>query len=153
MKISILSLFFLIPAVVEARVIDKCGTYYAEGYYTEIKSTLHNGQKKKVVLLERGSNSEIKFFVSNTDIQKLIPDSHLGVNFKLKINFESSCFYACEGRVIEVIEPLDPVQSPKPFLYPRPTPIAGTGVQCKPNSFEDIDRGSNEMKTKTEKKK
>lgn len=131
------SLILLLPAVGQARLINKCGTYYAEGYYTEIESNLHNRQKKKVVLLERGTNSEIKFFISNGDIQKLIPDTHLGVNFKLKINFESSCYYACEGKIIEVIEPLEPYQNPKPFLNPRPSPMSGTEVKCKPNSFED----------------
>lgn len=144
-----LTLTLLLPAVSQARLINKCGTYYAEGYYTEIESPLHNRQKKKVILLERGSNSEIKFFVSNPDIQKLIPYSHLGVNFKLKLKFESSCFYACDGKIIEVMEPLDPFRSPKPFLNPRPTPIAGTEVKCKPNSFEDIEGEPNGVKAKT----
>jgi hypothetical protein len=148
-----LTLTLLLPAVSQARLINKCGTYYAEGYYTEIESTLHSRQKKKVILLERGSNSEIRFFISNPDIQKLIPDSHLGVNFKLKLKFESSCFYACEGKIVEVIQPLDPFQSPKPFLYPRPTPIAGTEVQCKSNSFEDIEREPNEVKVEAKRKK
>ncbi len=140
--------FFLVfilimPAVSQARLINKCGTYYAEGYYTEIESPLHNKQKKKVILLGRGSDSEIKFFISNPDIQKLIPDSHLGVNFKLKLNFESSCFYACEGKIAEVIEPMDPFQEPKSFLYPRPSPIKNSEVRCKPNSFEDVERETN----------
>jgi hypothetical protein len=140
MKKLFLFLLFLMPLISEARLINKCGTYYAEGYYTEIESNLHSRQKKKVILLERGTNSEIKFFISNSDIQKLIPDTHIGVNFKLKINFDSSCFYACEGKIVEVIEPIDPFQEPKPFLNPRPSPINGTEVKCKPNSFEDVER-------------
>lgn len=144
-----LTLILLFPAVSQARLINKCGAYYVEGYYTEIESPLHNRQKKKVILLERGSNSEIKFFISNPDIQKLIPDSHLGVNFKLKLIFQSSCFYACEGKIVEVIEPLDPFQSPKPFIYPRPAPIAGAEVKCKPNSIEDIEREANGVKANT----
>ena len=127
----------LAPLTSFARMVNKCGTYYAEGYYTEITSALHGQQKKRVILLDRGTNSEIKFFISNNDIQKLIPDSHLGVNFKLKLIFESSCFYACEGKIAEVIEPMEPFQAPKVFLSPRPSPIVGTEFKCKPNSFED----------------
>jgi hypothetical protein len=143
-----LTLILLIPILCQARLINKCGTYYAEGYYTEVESPLHNGQKKKVILLERGTNSEIRFFISNPEFQKLIPNSHLGVNFKLKLTFESSCFYACEGRIAEVIEPIDPFQEPKSFLYPRPSPIKNTEVLCKPNSFEDIERAPSEVKIK-----
>ena len=144
---SFLTLILILPVFSDARLINKCGTYYAEGYYTEIESPLHHNQKKKAVLLERNSNSEIKFFVSNQDIQKLIPDSHIGVNFKMKLNFESSCFYACEGKIIEVIEPLDPFQSTKPFLFPHPSPLNGTEVQCKPNSFETMDQKEIQLKT------
>ena len=143
---KIFLILFLMPLVAQARLINKCGTYYAEGYYTEIESPLHNRQKKRVILLERGSNSEIKFFISNPDIQKLIPDNHLGVNFKLKLKFESSCFYACEGIVVEVIEPLDPFQAPQSFLFPRPTPLKGAEVQCQLNSFEDVAREANSVR-------
>jgi hypothetical protein len=148
-----LTLILLLPVVSQARLIDKCGTYYAEGYYTEIESPLHNRQRNKVILLGRGSHSEIRFFISNPDIQKLIPDSHIGVNFKLKLIFESSCFYACEGKIAEVIEPIDPFQEPKSFLYPRPFPLKNTEVRCKPNSFEDIEREPNGVTAKTKKKK
>lgn len=124
-------------SVTHARTIDKCGTYLAEGYYTEIKSNPHGKEKRRVVVLERGSNSEIRFYISNTNIKKLIPDTHLGVNFRMKLKFASSCWYLCEGEVIEVIEPLDPTQEPRQFLFPRPTPIKGSEIKCQPNSFED----------------
>lgn len=137
LKKLFLILIWIFPLLGEARIINKCGTYYAEGYYTEIVSNLHNQQKKRVILLDRGTNSEIRFFIENSDIQKLIPDTHLGVNFKLKLTFESSCFYACEGKVVEVIEPLEPFQDPKVFLSNHPSPIAGTEFKCKLNSFED----------------
>lgn len=148
---TFLILILSLPAIANARLIDKCGTYYAEGYYTEIESNLHNGQKKRVILLERGSNSEIKFYISNSNISKSIPDTHLGVNFKLKLLFTSSCWYACEGNVVEAIEPLDPYQSPRPFLFPRPHPIKGTEIECKPNTFEDGTREINSV-TKSKKK-
>lgn len=137
MKKIYLLLAILLPLTSQARLIDKCGIYNAEGFYTQIESVLHTNQKKSVILLDRGSRSEIKFYISNDDIQKLIPNTHLGVNFKLKLSFESSCYYACEGKIIEVLEPLDPFENPKSFLNPRPSPIAGTEFKCKHNSFED----------------
>lgn len=153
MKIIVLILS-LIPLMAQARLISKCGTYYAEGFYTEIESTLHNREKKKVILLERGSNSEIKFFISNPNVSTLIPDTHIGVNFKLKLKFVSSCYYHCEGEIVEVLEPIDPFEAPKAFLYPRPTPIKGTEIACLPNSFEDRQpNGEKEMKPKPTKAK
>jgi hypothetical protein len=129
---------FILAIRSEAKAINKCGTYQAEGYYTEIVSNFHDKKRKKVILLDRGTNSEIKFFVLNSDIDKLIPITHLGVNFKLKLNFASSCSYACEGKIIEVIQPLSPLENPKPFLSPRPNPIKRTEVKCKPNSIEEV---------------
>lgn len=144
---TILIILFLLPIIAQARVINKCGTYYAEGYYTEIESNLHNREKKRVILLERGSNSEIKFFISNPNISSLIPDTHLGVNFKLKLKFISSCYYHCEGEIVEVLEPIDPFEPPRAFLNPRPSPIKGTEIACLPNSFEDRQpNGEKEMK-------
>lgn len=121
----------------QARLMSKCGIYYAEGYYTEVESHVHGREKKKVILLERGSMSEINFYISDANISKLIPDTHVGVNFKLKLKFISSCDYHCEGEIVEVLEPIDPFEAPKAFLYPRPNPIKGTEIACRPNSFED----------------
>ena len=133
-------LFILIPTLAQAhRLIDRCGVYLAEGYYTEIRSHFHQGKKKRVILLDRGSNSEIKFFVMNQDMSKLIPDTYLGVNLKLKLKFVSSCWHHCEGEVIEILEAIDPFEVPKSFLFPKPNPIRGTNIPCKPNSFEDGD--------------
>lgn len=47
----LISMILLVPTLSEARLIKKCGTYYAEGYYTEIESNLHNKKKKRVILL------------------------------------------------------------------------------------------------------
>ncbi|MCK5072558.1 MAG: hypothetical protein KAQ98_03970 [Bacteriovoracaceae bacterium] len=120
----------------KAKIIDKCGTYYADGYYTEIKSVPHNRETKRVILLERGTDSEIRFYINNKNLKKLIPDTHLGVNFKLKLKFTSQCWYHCEGSIVEVIKPLDPFTPPRPFLFPRPKPIEKTEVKCRRNSIE-----------------
>lgn len=152
MKLFI-AIVVILPAIAQARLINKCGLYSADGYYTEIESNLHNRQKKRVILLERGSNSEITFYISNPDITKLIPDTHLGVNFKLKLRFTSSCWYHCEGEVVEVMEPIDPFETSKSFLFPRPIPIKGTESICQPNPFEDEVRKPNGMKKEKTKPK
>ena len=99
----------------EAKPIKTCGVYYAEGFYTEIESPLHKGAKKRVILLDRNSASEIRFFITNKNITKLLSDDLLGTNFKLELKFNSSCFYDCEGEIAKVIGPLDLPQEPKPL--------------------------------------
>lgn len=120
-----------------AELVEKCGNYIAEGYYTEIKSSLHDESKKRVIILNRGSQSEIKFYITNKKMDKLIPDTHLGVNFKLKLKFISKCWYHCEGSLEEVIRPLEPFDHPKLFTYPRPELISGTETKCEKNSIDN----------------
>lgn len=133
MKFILLSL--LISGPLYSKTIKKCGVYRAEGYYTRIKSVLHNLQMKDVIILNRGSDSEIIFYIHNKNLKKLIPKSHLGVNFKLELSFISQCHYRCEGKIKKVIGPIDPFQEPKQFTYPIPTPLKGTGINCKKSSL------------------
>lgn len=131
------TIFFLIPPyLANAFSIEKCGNYKVEGYYTEISSNLHNGQQKKVILLNRNSRSEIIFYIKNKNIEKLIPDTHLRVDFKLTLQFISLCFNHCEGFIKSIEKPLDPFLSPEYFSYFRTKIIRGTEIPCLPNSFE-----------------
>lgn len=129
--------FFGLSWQARGALISECGTYEVEGYYTRIKSRLHGGQTKDVILIERGSNSEIRFFPENSEssLNALIPETHRGVNFRLRLKFASACFYDCTGQLIEVVEPLKPYEIPRPFLSPRPVPIKGTEVKCAPGTL------------------
>jgi len=123
-------------SIVKSKLIDRCGNYYVEGYYTKIKSALHDWKNKRVVLIERGTNSEIKFYPQNKNLEKLIPDTLIGVSFKLELKFSSSCWYHCEGEIVKIIAPLEPFTSTQSFLFPKPKPIKGTEKKCLINSID-----------------
>lgn len=133
--VFVLTIFFQTSAI--SKVIDRCGIYQAQGYYTEIESVPHNKAKKKVILVERGTDSEITFYINNKKLPDLLPETHLGVNFSLKLKIVSSCWFHCEGEVVEVFGPLDPTAKPAIFLFPRPNLIPGTELKCQSNSMED----------------
>ena len=122
------------------QIIENCGTYSVQGYYTEIPSLNSKGAKQPVILIERDSQSEIKFVVTNLDKDtKLakkdsrigrIQDLVVGLNYNFKIKFITACWYHCEGEIVEIGEVLDQGIEPEPFLFPYPRPLAGTNIKC-----------------------
>lgn len=131
MRTLFLVFFVLLTSHLHARPLDKCGVYDVDAYYL---TPAENKEGKAVFLLNRDSESEIRFYVKNPNIAEIIPDSFVGVNFRLKLRFTVSCYYHCEGRIEEVLGPLDPFQYPRLFFHSRQDPIAGTEIKCDQKS-------------------
>ena len=115
--------------------VEECGIYPVEGYYAEINSPEHERVIKPVLLLNRGSDSEVRVYLLNTNLDKLIPRSHLGAKFKINLEFVSQCLYRCEGRIVKVIAPLDPFEEAKHFTTANSSMRIGPKTPCKTSTI------------------
>ena len=135
MKSFSLTIIILFVNLAQANLVSRCGVYEVDAFYLKIKSSIYGNKVKRVFLLNRNSDSQVTFNILNKDITRLIPDTYLGVNFRVKLNFVSECNYHCIGEVVEVMTPLSPFQSMRVFpdnvVNPKPC-RSSSGIVADP---------------------
>lgn len=126
-RLFITSLFF-ISINIQAKIINECGLYYVEGTYVE---RVKKGKNKRLILLNKGTNSEIRFYIKNKNIEKILPHTLLDSKLRLILNFQKKCWFSCKGEVSMLLRVMPPFDAAQVYLNSRPRPISGQMKKCK----------------------
>lgn len=105
-----------------AKLIKKCGTYSAEGYY----------KKSQIFLLDRGTDSEVTLSLKNYHPENTRVLIQEGDPVQIQFKLLSSCDYFCEG-ILTNLKQLKKLEKLKSFWFPFPSPIKNTEIKCKNN--------------------
>ncbi|MBF0362939.1 MAG: hypothetical protein HQK49_18110 [Oligoflexia bacterium] len=113
--------------------INNCGTYTVEGRYTIKKNP--SGITQPVILLEKGSDSEITLYLDNPNITKVISDKYMDTNIKLKVKITTSCWFKCRATALHFIE-LIPLNRALKSIFSASGSRISNKIKCQSNSLE-----------------
>jgi len=101
-----------------ATTLEKCGVYNVEGYLIR---KVQDGKDEMQLIVEKGTEAEVTFNIGSYEEKKY--KFYIDTKVNMNILVSKKCMYQCAAQIVEFKKALEPFDNPKPFLFPKPSPL------------------------------